>query len=343
MKKDERLLGLDLLRFLAAFIVAGGHILYVDSPIRDWAKGKEYFYPFRFGFFSVLVFFVLSGYVLSSQLSILRKSPKMWLLSRMTRLLPLYWFTWLIALIIQYLVARTNFNSLPQNLKSGLLGFTASQSLTNSYYIDGPNPPLWSLSVEIYLSLFLLLCAIIPKRLLWLPTLGLFLVLWRHPNILIPITRSLPYFLLGLIANLYKFSHYLNKFSLLRLLLWASLAISLPYLLYGFLNFPWILTINILLPISIILIILLFSRLRIKNYKISKVVRMLGSRTFSLYAIHFPICVLIQHFQNMNFKDKPMLYILIAVLLVAVATELTYRLVEMPSLNLSRSIRTRIP
>lgn len=341
IQSNQRIIGLDLLRFLAAFIVSMGHLLFLESPIRYWTLQQPFLFPLRLGLFSVFVFFVLSGFVLAPQLVDARRYPHKWIKSRLIRLLPLYWFSWIIPLLFITSLNLSDIHSyyLPQDRASYILGFFASQSWTNSYYIDGPNTPLWSLSVEVGFSFFFIVFAFLNRRLIGILMCFLFLILWRHPNVLVPVTRSLPYFLLGMVLHFFFIYRGYKAKPRTKLIFGFLLLIGIFPTCYGFLNTPWILWVNVALPLALFLLVLNFLWLRINNKRLHALCSHLGSRTFSLYVVHWPVLMVINNSLFKNSKPAPLIYILFSTLIILLCTELTYRIIEAPSLRLSRKIR----
>ena len=336
----NRLAGLDFLRFIAAFVVAGGHLLFLESPIRAWALEKPLLSPLKLGLLSVYIFFVLSGFVLAPQINLAQKQPIKWLRSRLVRLLPLYQFAWqlpLIAYVIHAILTR-GFD-LPISPMSTLLGFLASQSWSNKYYIDGPNPPLWSLSVEVWFSIMLLFFCYLKKKSLFIITITLFIILWRHPNVLNPITRSLPYFLLGIFLRNFFYESFTNSRKITKRLFGIFFCISLFPMCYGFLHFPYEMWVNVLIPIDISILILLFTTITAPVNSFQRIGVTLGSRTYSLYATHFPVLLIVSKVVKEHLVVNPYLYIITLTLIISFVTELAYRLVEKPTLELSRRLR----
>ena len=75
------------------------------------------------------------------------------------------------------------------------------------------------------------------------------------------------------------------------------------------------------------------------NERANKAFSFLGSRSYSLYAVHFPILIMVtQGFPKLG-EVAPLVYVFCLVLVIILATEVTYRFVELPSLIYSRRIR----
>jgi len=341
MTTITRHFGLDLARFLAALIVAMGHLLFAQSLIREWSLQQYFLVPFQFGSLSVSFFFCLSGFVLSPQIPSIKFDPKTWTLARIVRLMPLYYFCWLVPMVFFVLLAQRNGGPiLPDGLRSAILGLTASQSWTSAY-LDMPNPPLWSLSVELWLSILLVLLAVLVgnrKHIIILSLLSLFISIF-FPELLNPVTGSIYLFLLGIVLN-NSLIHKLVKFLYFRIFL-GIVALTTFFPLYlqvtGVTPHRFYILFVAVFTCSIVLF---FSSLNLSS-RLKAFSHFLGARTYSLYAIHYPILIFISLGAKDAMPKNPFIYILFTSFIIILATELTYRFIERPSLDLSRKIRLK--
>jgi len=342
VRDKNRLEGLDLARFLAALIVAMGHLLFVQSLITDWALNQEIFKVFQFGSLSVNFFFCLSGFVLSGQIKNIREAPFTWMFARLIRLMPLYYFCWIIPLVIFIGLAQRNGGPIfPNGWESAALGLIASQSFT-SYYLDLPNPPLWSLSVEVWLSMILVAISLtFFSRLI---TMIMFLVFLTHA-ILFPdhgsaVTKAIHLFLFGIILNDKKllkfFANFWPRFLILAIIFFCIVPIYRIILLQE----DWGPLTNLVTIIFTSSVIVFFSTVNLRS-DFKNICFFLGSRTYSLYASHFPVLIFCTKVFSSLGNLHPFVYILILTSLILGVTELTYRFVEKPSLEYSRKVRNR--
>ena len=140
---------LDGLRGFAALSVAYAHVFGFRNLLdRSWHP-NEYFAYLQPAHASVLIFFIISGYVIgltTFDKSFSLNNTKQYLIRRFIRLVPIYW----IAIVISFLALPVdNFsNILGNSLFLQILIFPTLQS----------NPILWTLNYEvIYYLLFLLI------------------------------------------------------------------------------------------------------------------------------------------------------------------------------------------
>ena len=337
---SSRYPGLDLGRFVAALIVALGHLLFIETPIRAWALNNSVLIPFRFGSLSVAFFFGLSGFVLSTQLSLIRRRPVRWTMSRLSRLLPVYYFAWLIPMTLFILIARRNGGAIfPDGKLSAFLGFFFSQSWTINHYIDMPNPPLWTLSVEIWFSFILVIIGVLALKRFVLLLIALILIVAQvfgsfHLN---PIIDSLPLFLLGIVVNSPHLIALCYK-KALRISLCIILLTTLVFIVRDTLTGAFSFYFVILQSIFVVCLLLLFSTFNLKGKSLA-FSEFLSSRTYSLYAVHFPLLIIMSRiFVSVN-QVNPFVWIFTMTALILIVTEIAYKFIERPSLALSRSFR----
>ncbi len=139
---------LDILRGIAALVVVGFHLIscYPRAFDKNYELGPVVNYNFP-GHMSVLVFFILSGYVISINTKRLtdRKSIKGYIRKRLTRIVPIY------LLAMGFTIAIT-WGSYDWHVILSNLTFT-SVPFDNVIIEDGP---LWSLNYElIYYFVFI--------------------------------------------------------------------------------------------------------------------------------------------------------------------------------------------
>ncbi|SHG99532.1 acyltransferase family protein [Bradyrhizobium erythrophlei] len=134
--------GIDVLRFLAAFLVAGFHLGYLN----DIADFTPVWLVTWFGWIGVEVFFVISGFVIANSAN--GKTPAQFLRGRALRLYPAVWFCATLTLIVR---SFSETDLLPAYLRSIML-------IPKGPWIDDV---YWTLAVEVgfYCLVFLLLLA----------------------------------------------------------------------------------------------------------------------------------------------------------------------------------------
>lgn len=325
----KKLVGLDLGRFIASVIVCVGHMGFVPTEQVAWSSSQILFAPFRYGNLSVKFFFCLSGFVL------VRNSPRInfgWLISRGVRLLPLYWFAFFIPAIAWIIY----FKQIPGGFVGSTLEVFGMHSLSARYYLNPPNPPLWSLSVEILLSVLLFLSYRFGRNIQLAITLILPITLLLFENVN-PLLGSLPYFYLGVSISLFRptIKNHILRFLLTILSIFIIFTLRMP--IKRGLDAQQ----EIAVLISIGCLILLLQEVNLST-KLSRLVNYFANRTYSLYAIHYPVIfgfsAVIRIFE---FNMGHLTYFFTQLLLICCCAELTYRFIEQPSLNLSRSLRSR--
>lgn len=329
---------LDLSRFLAAFIVLAGHFLYFDSNLTDVAK-IDLLQIFHTGAKSVEYFFALSGFVLSQSSTSFNSR---WLKARFIRLMPIYVVCYTLPLIAVLVLVPKELHS--QSPLALIFGVTGLQAISSRYYLIGANSPLWSLSVEIYLSILLLFLMRIKHYLVFL-ILALALSL---TNIFVshPILNALPYFLAGIgisqliqKTNIKNIQHKALKFLLLWIciLFWIVLPIAIP----SFLNIKNLQPLIDLFFISATLIF--FGLIRISD-QISRLSIQLGLRSYVLYASHAPILRICNYLWIRVFSPPEtftltLAYIFFGFACVALGTEILFRVIEKNAIAWSAKIR----
>lgn len=143
----QKLLRLEALRGLAALYVFAGHLaLERMTPKSDWAG-----FVFRFGQEAVMLFFILSGFVVyySTQANIgITFSNYFW--RRFKRIFPIFW----VAILLSYISQRLLLGAVPNHEFKELIG---NLCMLQDFRYAKPgvwfepvfgNNPLWSLSYE---------------------------------------------------------------------------------------------------------------------------------------------------------------------------------------------------
>ncbi len=154
--RGERLLALDAIRLLAALAVVWTHFLVMF----EWRVPRFLHRGILDSQGAVMLFFVLSGYVLSLSLRRDRFSVKSYFrfaIRRVFRLYPLYWVTLLIAFgVLVWIQREGGFVQAPELAVSFLEGeglqlkqwALQSTLVAPGMQIDFANPPVWTLMVE---------------------------------------------------------------------------------------------------------------------------------------------------------------------------------------------------
>lgn len=159
-KVSSRLLDLDVFRGVAALAVVFYHYTVIYG--KKYGYAEEPAYALTLGYYGVQLFFIISGFVIF--LTLLRtKAPLDFVVSRFTRIFPLYW----VAVILAFLVLT--FAGLPierPELSRFIANFFLFQIWFGFDYLDGV---YWSLIVEIlfYFWMFLVFLTRQLHRIVW--------------------------------------------------------------------------------------------------------------------------------------------------------------------------------
>jgi peptidoglycan/LPS O-acetylase OafA/YrhL len=144
---------LDLLRGVAALGVVWLHAI----PLSQQVGIPSYFNTL--GNTGVLLFFVLSGYLITTSVMSRSFSTRSYIVNRSFRILPAYFVSTLIVLFLQ--------NSQWLMTTEGLKDLGAHVLLIQTWFRDyrnSINPVLWTLSIEWFFYLFMFVCAPLIRR-----------------------------------------------------------------------------------------------------------------------------------------------------------------------------------
>lgn len=193
--KSNRIAELDVLRGIAAVSVVLYHFQIFNLPHLQIIGT-----PFKYGFYGVHLFFMISGFVIFMTLE-KAKRPLDFVISRFARLFPAYWFAICLTLFFIFILPNP-----PRELTNYdiLFNFTMLQEYFGHGNVDGS---YWSLSFELafYLTIFILFY-FIPRR-----NIELISISWLSFYLLILIGEhfglKLPKYL-----NILLLSHYVQLF-----------------------------------------------------------------------------------------------------------------------------------
>jgi peptidoglycan/LPS O-acetylase OafA/YrhL len=316
---------MDKVRMIAALIVMMGHLLHVKGSTSGFLIGSHVESILSSGSFAVVVFFGLSGIALRFQTDKYGISAR-WLIARVIRLMPVYWITLLPPIIGCYLIGV--------KIDYPGYGFVVAafglQAISPNLYIPPVNGPLWSLSVELYLSASLLLIG----RWKRISSFYIFTVLVIS-NLLLPdnlILQGLLIFYLGYLIP--GFQYGLRK-SLISRIAMISIPVFIllfePRFVQDRFEEPFNFLLNTFLAALISIWVLMASSAK------GGLISDLSQRSYSLYAVHAPIVLFIDRTFFAHVTITSGQQILISLFLILVATEILYRFVEKPSIRFSRN------
>jgi len=312
---------LDFLRFFAALAVFVYHVnfpaFYNIYPIK-WSFGGD----------AVIIFFVLSGYVITYVANEKENNIKDYFISRFSRL----YSALLPALLITIITFYIGYSIYPQifcepRTNMLLFRFLSNLTFTNQLWFHDvlflSNSPLWSLGYEFWY--YVLFAFIFYLRGIKRYLLALFTCLIMGPKILL----LLPIWGMGvLLYYLHKKITFSHKTACIMFIASLLLIFSYFYIYYGFYSNKYLVGNQWTYSRQFIpnYILCLFISLNIFSVKyinicsiinLEKPIKKFASVTFSLYLYHFPLIF----FFGALFKHKPHnLYTFIPVVILTLAS-----------------------
>jgi peptidoglycan/LPS O-acetylase OafA/YrhL len=309
----------------AAIVVMMGHLLHVKGSKSGFLIGTHLESILSSGAFAVVVFFGLSGIALRYQ-SYKFGSNLHWLTARFIRLMPVYWVTLFVPLVGCYLIGV--------NISYPGYGFAISavglQAVLPIIAIPPVNGPLWSLSVELYLSASLLFIGRFKRHsgFYILPMLILAAILFPNSTIL----QGLPIFYFGYLLPSINFKSSRNLIlRLATILIPVGVLIMVPANLQNKYNA----SLNLLISFSLAALILIASLLFAISEK--NLISKISQRSYSLYAAHAPVVLFVDKALFTTEQVLTPQQVLFSLLFILVVTEFIYRFVEVPSIKFTRN------
>lgn len=312
MENNQRFHEIDLLRFFAAFSVMLYHYsFYHNLNDLDHFQFQKISEITKYGYLGVDLFFIISGFVIffSAQAA----NPINFVVSRIVRLFPAYWFCLSLTLIATIIFHVSNLG-----IREILINLTMLQGFLNVPNIDSS---YWTLGVEIcfYTLIFILISLNHLKnaRYFFVIWLVLTLVLKLYPIkyvhiIMIPDYSA--YFISGAVFYLARQNGFcLHKIGILLLCYIFSIqhgietAISLQHETHTY--FSQFIVAFIITSFYLIFALISSNKIQLSNRKIYL---LLGGLTYPLYLIHQKFgCLLMQ-----NFKGTLNQYFLLSMIII---------------------------
>jgi len=343
-----RLKQLDGLRGLAAFSVFLSHAFGMMASDRGAGQFLDFplIRPLWDGFIAVILFFVLSGFVLTLPYTGPTSKKVEFLtfdIRRIFRLYPAYWVAILASLGLRYFI----FN--PSSGLQSLSGWTfwdqpiTSISLVKHFFLIAPglksndiDRVIWSLATEVKVSLIFPVVLLLVQK-----TKNV----WYCLVVLLCTFFCAKYLdVLGLFLP-FLFGSYIAKFRLpivtvLRTSRWLQAGMGVvAYLLYasrwimpkawGF--EPWS-----MLGVGIILCLFMSSDL-LKRVTTFRPIDFLGDISYSFYLIHFPVLVTVGSILYPR-THSASLCILVSLAASLIFAYVSYRLIEIPGQNMGKAL-----
>lgn len=296
MNKNSRIYQIDLFRFIAALSVVFYHYLFRgyasdDMSILDFS---EFGSIFKYGYLGVDLFFIISGFVIA--LSIKHRSITKFIISRISRLYPIYWICVVFTFLITVWLGAPRYSADFWQLAGNLSMFQNYLGIEN---IDGV---YWTLFVEMKFYIFVIGTYLVINKIRPIE-LDYVIFFWLGLTILniflgdFFVFKALNYFLIlywstYFIAGILFYQIYKKGISLKYLtLLLLSLAIAIYYatLKNGYLEIEFNTSFSPFISGGLIFIFYLFMFLvsthRLKTINSPKLTA-LGMLTYPLYLLH---------------------------------------------------------
>lgn len=350
-----RLEFIDGLRGLAALVVAVCHTIGMVGPDHPagpfWQADAEHMmmWPWLFGKQMVWLFILLSGFALywSEESRRLGGRPgtsfKAYASRRAWRILPTYYAALGIGFLVVVVGAplllspSPSLNTFAPVDTGGVLSHIFLVHNLNDAWIHQINPPLWSIAVEMQLYLLFPLLFLVRKRLTIYGTAALLVVGVFLLNAIVP----LPLFaLIEWFAGGAVLAHVARRRSFPAPMMLAVFAVTA---VVGLLRIPGVPggVDQVLWLVSFAALILGLCNTAPGHWNVPTwgPVRWLGDRSYSLYAIHFPVALLAWAAIGRMGLDRPVA--ILSVILVSVGASIAlasimYKTVEGPSQRRSR-------
>ncbi|RKD12422.1 hypothetical protein BCY91_12295 [Pelobium manganitolerans] len=317
----RRMRFLDSLRGLAALVVVFHHFMVFNSGKLEQSLSAKAMRILHFisdlNVEAVLFFFVLSGFSigLSQRGKLLRHrvAIKRYLYKRFRRIMPIYLMALALAAFVGFLAQALFKESYSfSNLVGNLLFLQTPAGATDFWFSPyGQNGPLWSLAFEMFFYLFfplfsmLLLKIRVPKLAVYLFLLltSVACIAFNKYLVFIPPLAFLSFFLVWW-AGFQIAGEYLQRRA--NFLIWITVFVVCTSLLTVSQLVPSTALLEILktLLIASVLYFLLFLDLSwVSAFKwrakklVNSILGPVGDGSYALYALHYPIFILMQYFE----------------------------------------------
>lgn len=349
---SSRLIYLDVLRGLAASLVLLNHIaipIAKSDAAPEWARNLSEFVfvnTLDFGRLGVALFFLISGFVIPYSLS-----PKQGLngfaISRAFRLYPVYWAAICISLVLYGAI----------NIKFDLLTIAANVTMAPQVFgrpwIDGV---YWTLFIEIVFYAFCAILyvfsslknfAVVSISVMLLSILTILAVFTNHLfSVRLPIqyiTFHLSFLLFGYVVRLVVECRSQGGGMVAALL--AAWLLACVYALCHWVDAPYT-------PLgeakgaaifnSYILAFIVFAVSIIMSKPNSSRLVWIGTISYSLYLIHWPITAVFLHYIGIYDVWRLMWYIILSISSSFFVASLMYFMFEVPSIKAGRWVRATV-
>ncbi|MBC7696710.1 MAG: acyltransferase [Burkholderiales bacterium] len=349
LNSNQRFIELDGLRGLAAFSVFLSHFIgfYFESnniktlqssPLRIFWNGDA----------AVNLFFVLSGFVLAISFFRTNITFLQYSIKRLFRIYPAYYFSIGFSLILMKFFIPNNLTELSfwaQSFWKNKIKFSEIVDhliLIKHFNTHLINPVIWSLGIEIKMSLLIPFIALLYKKeRAILFSLSILVVSWGL-SLTIPFLFYLPQFVLGLLFAVHygEINQHINRFNKLKFFIFSLLFVFLygnRFLLPEIAEYSEWLTTVLAGFGSIGLIIISIKVKKIKTILSSKLGKFLGETSYSFYLLHLPLLLITFSFTFLVFHSA--IYCGILALIITYALSyFIYKTVEIKMISIGNTI-----
>jgi peptidoglycan/LPS O-acetylase OafA/YrhL len=318
----------ELLRFVAASYVAIFHfnepIPYISNWYRDFLK---------LGYLGVPIFFLISGYCIQIAAAHAH-SPKDFIVRRLFRIFPAYWFSVAIVLsVVAFWLIAFGVNSVTPLPKS-VIGLLATITLLTTPFSNFQiiNWVYWTLTYELFFYFITFVSLTIPARYrfyLFIVIAVLVFIIPMHEHWPLFFLQHWPAFCLGTV--LYRMLHHADKFTFANLLLLALSIGGLFMLTY--------------LPYYAIACLVTAVLITLNNFKPIKgcFFSGLGNYSYSLYLIHVPVGVYVfGTVKQMAYVQKHIwancLWDITLLAILHIAAYFIYKKIELPPIQFGKKL-----
>lgn len=339
---NNRLIILDLYRFLAAFSVVIYHYIYrgwMGSDGLSVLNFNHYDGAFKYGYLGVQFFFMISGFVILKSSE--GKSLTSFIIGRISRLYPAYWMCCVITALFILILDDGRF-SLP--LGHILLNLTMISKLFGIPFLDGA---YWTLIYELvfyfYIALFISFNNKNMVGVLFLIMIMNYLLIYvglENKHLVFTLGEFLPYFLSGMI--IYKMSIGSNSCKY-KVVLCFCIIFSLvqSYQQANMKNYNIGSNLDYIVVFFIIGIMYASFILLKFDFHLSKrnenIIACLGALTYPCYLLHQNIgYIIFNYFGNENNQ------LLVLFLVLAIVLTLSYIISHYIEPKVSRFLRTKL-
>jgi peptidoglycan/LPS O-acetylase OafA/YrhL len=313
---------LDIIRGLSALLVCVGHlrnVFFVDYSKLDHNPNlfeKIFYFITSLGHEAVLVFFLISGFLVGGSIikNIHKFSFKIYLINRLTRL----WVVLLPALFLTYIIdtqvlfenkdlfSGKYFDLINSGPKLNNYDLSVFTFLGNLFFLQtiffntyGTIDPIWSLANEFWyyviFPLFLIMFGLIKSNIYKVITSSFIIILIFY---FLPM-HIIKYFLIWLLGVIIYFPIYKYKIKNFNLIIFLILlTVFGSILILSKFNFFDVFYNDLIVSVSGFFLIIYSFNFKINinvnlKTKINFVFKHLSNFSYSLYIIHFPLCMVI--------------------------------------------------